>query len=510
MNLNLGKKIFIIIFTSIILIGVEVKTRVDKRVVYRGDTVKLYIEIINSVSSDIIFPNIYKIGSYAVVDNSTQQSVSIINGQRSDNYTKIYSFTPKKTLIIPSKIVTIEGKKYKTRRIQIKVVEPTQAGKGAPIQLELKVDKKIYYDGEGIKLNLIFKRLPNAKFDDIKLSLPDFKDFWMKKIFEGKQGSENNYITQTYSYLLFPKKTRNITIPSAFINIGINSRGGNSHQNSIFSFFENSLTWKKIYSNSINLNIKPLPDNATLYGNFTINASVDKLKVKSNEPVNLTIKIKGSGNLDDIEKFELSINNAIAYSDELELKTSIRGDQYFGNVIQKIAIVSDSNFTIPKINLTFFNKDSKKIEVISSESINIEVERSLQHSSLNTKIEQKTLSRNINQEKQKVKIIIKDKNIDKVLWFSIGFASSIIIIIIFFILKKMLILLERNENITIIKIKKAKNDKNILLILLTLPKTNDEIKNIIYKLEKNIYTKEEKIKINKKDIIKIIYNIKNE
>jgi hypothetical protein len=82
-------------------------------------------------------------------------------------YTKIYTFIPKKTVIIPEYTVSIEGKEYKTKKLKVKVVKPQKAGKNAPIQLQLKVDKTSYYDGEGIKLNLIFKQLPNVKFDDI-------------------------------------------------------------------------------------------------------------------------------------------------------------------------------------------------------------------------------------------------------------------------------------------------------------------------------------------------------
>jgi hypothetical protein len=59
MNLNLGRKVFIFISASIILIGVEVTTRVNKNLVYRGDNVKLYIEVKDSKNRNIIFPNIY-------------------------------------------------------------------------------------------------------------------------------------------------------------------------------------------------------------------------------------------------------------------------------------------------------------------------------------------------------------------------------------------------------------------------------------------------------------------
>ncbi len=114
-----------------------------------------------------------------------------------------------------------------------------------------------------------------------------------------------------------------------------------------FNSFVSNINWKKIYSNSLTINVRPLPNGLELYGDFKISASVDKKRVHTNKPVNLTIRVEGEGNIDDIKKFELNLDNAVIYSDEPKIKSKLINGKYYGEFTQKIAIIADNNFTIP-------------------------------------------------------------------------------------------------------------------------------------------------------------------
>jgi len=130
---------------------------------------------------------------------------------------------------------------------------------------------------------------------------------------------------------------------------------------------------KKFISNKLYIHVKPLPNNLEVYGNFGIKATVDKTEVKANKPINLTIKINGVGNVDDIKKFNLDIDNVVVYSDEPNIKSGLNKGVYGGVFIQKIALIADKDFTIPALRLQYFDKDLKKVVTKTTKPIYIKV-----------------------------------------------------------------------------------------------------------------------------------------
>ncbi|MDC9715319.1 MAG: BatD family protein, partial [Gammaproteobacteria bacterium] len=142
-------------------------------------------------------------------------------------------------------------------------------------------------------------------------------------------------------------------------------------RNSIFGSFapvNQAGKLKKIHSNSLTLNIKPLPDALRIFGNFSLQATVDKFQVKQGDAVNLTVSIKGEGNFEDIEAFKIEISNATIFSDDAIFD--------YKNWQQKFAIVSGQNFVIPSLKLDYFDKITQTKKTIHTQPINIQVEKS--------------------------------------------------------------------------------------------------------------------------------------
>ena len=157
-------------------------------------------------------------------------------------------------------------------------------------------------------------------------------------------------------------------------------------RNSFFrdSFFDsvtNRLNWQKIYSNALHISVKPLPNNLELFGDYSLTSTVDKTFVDANQPVNLTISITGKGNIDDIQKYNLTISNVVSYADEPKIESTFQTDEYGGNFTQKIAFVAQSDYIIPKIELTYFDKNTNQVKTIHSEPINIKVINNNQNNS---------------------------------------------------------------------------------------------------------------------------------
>jgi len=502
MNLNHGKFfLLLIIIVPMLSWAGEVSSKLAQTVIYKGDVATLTL---TAEGNDIKFPNITKIGSYEILGTSSRQSTTIINGNYSKSISKIYTFRPIESLVVPTYTIKVDGQEVLTAPLTLKVVKPSPASKNSPTQLEMKVNKKSAYVGEPITLELTFKSLPNINYDKIELSEPDLTKFWVKKLPNLKQGVEGDYATQTYTYVLFPQQEGNYSIEAPFAQLGTIVENGRGF------FSTRQISWKKLYANSLEIEVKPLPYGLDIYGDFSISMKVDKHEVKANKPVNLTIDIKGQGNLEDIKKIELDIPNTVIYSDDTKVYNS---GVTKGVFTQKIAIIADQNFTIPSVSFTFFDKKTQQKKSVKTEPITISVIGGGNQSFVASKIEEKTLP-NI------VKNSVKEKSMDSseleeyssknsILWYMLGLISGILLTVMVWLGQKNLNKKSIKREVSILKqIKKSKDDKTLFELI--LPYRDDDlfIKETLHKLEKNIYASGNE-KIDKSELIEVFEDLMN-
>jgi len=353
--------------------------------------------------------------------------------------------------------------------------------------------------GEPVKLDIIFKQRRDAKADRLNITPPQLQDFWAKEIRGQREHLEGNYIVQSKSFLLFPQKEGNFTIPAIEADVGtyVQNQSNDPFLNDpFFVTFNRQISWKRLFSNKVNLSVKPLPDNLEVYGDFTMSANVDKREVLANKPVNLTIKIKGSGNFDDIQKFNLNIPDAIVYADEPKVSTRIIGDRQVGEFTQKIAIIADRNYTIPAVEFSYFDAKTKTKKTIKSAPIKITVKGGTVSKSTSSKIEEAPSLKGNNQT-QTQKVVVKEDSKTKYIYLLIGLILGSFIT--FMALKINFKKPKKEQEITK-QISKAKDDKELYKILLPYAKEHEYLKEILEKLEENIY-KNGKNSINKNDII---------
>ena len=512
----LGKIALFLLF-PLFLTAASVKITVDKPAIYPGDTVSF--TIVANGKKEVKFPDIKDIEGFPIIGTSNSQSTIIINNEIKKTFSKTYTFSPSKEVEIPSFEVEIDGKIYKTNPVKIKILTPQPSSKNQKVSLEIKASKKELYVGEPVKVDIIFKKRADVKIDKVEIEEPKFENFWVKRVNGVKKGVEGEYITQTYSFIIFPQKSGKLKINPISAKIGsvVKTRRGGIFDdpffndpffnNPFFQSFSSKIKWEKIFSNSLEFNVKPLPDSLEIYGDFIIEAKADKTTVKANKPVNLTIQIAGEGNIDDIKKFDIEIPNAVVYADDPKISTKIENDKYVGTFTQKIAIIADRSFTIPPIEFRYFDKNLKKEVVKKTKPIKIKVIGSSQST---TPLTAKTdkIEKNKKQKEQKKEETKKDKISSsskeenpfiKYLFMIIGYllgALSILGVYKFQEFKQR----PKKELPVIKKIKKSKTDKELFKILLPYAKESEFIKKVLEKLEKNIYDKENN-KIDKEELI---------
>ena len=354
----LGSLVFILVCT-IELFGAKAYWLQSS--IVEGDSATL---VLSAKGDSIKFPPLSQIGEYPIASHQSRQSMEFLNGKVSKQIEQYFTFYPDKNVSVPSFELIVDGQKEQTSSLELTVTQHSMIGKNQkePFSLEMKVSKLNPMQQEGIKLVYIFKRDKDENLLDMKLSTPSMEGFWVK---EGEKDSpylDGNYIVHTINYYIFPQKSGEIKIPKAKIDV--------ARQLSSKEIFMNQIKWKSIVSNDITLHVEPL-EGTHLLGDFKMDVRVDKQTIEPNSAVNMTIKIIGEGNFDDIEPFVLNIQGATLFKDEPKIKTFMDGDKLKGEFVQKFSISASQDFVIDPVELKFYSPQDKKIKYIKSEKVDI-------------------------------------------------------------------------------------------------------------------------------------------
>ena len=452
------------------LLFASVNITVNKKNLNAGEEL---IITISAEGKNIKFPNIKEIDGNKIVSTSTADNISIINGKMKEVITKSFILYPQKSLTIPSFTIVIDNKKYYTKPIHIKVTEPKKT-KGN-FELDVNISKNRLYLGESAILSLKFTKKANAA--SIQIEKPFIKNFLIKEINSKELKKENKEIF-IYKFLLIPQKTGNYKVGPFIARVGTIV----NQSNDFFGFQISNINYKNIYSNKLNIIVKPIPANS-VYGDFNITITAKK-DLTPNIPNKVTLKIKGCGDFYSLPDFKLNIKDATIYETKPKLMLYIKNNQLCGEYQKTFTILSDKSYIIPSIKLHIFDG---KIKSISTPLIKVHIKNYTNNHKTTSNITQNNLTKIKNSNNQIIIIIVS------------LITGAILAIIILTIVNKI----KKSEYL---KIKKA--DEKELLNILKEFEDDKKIKEIMQKLEENIY-KNSNNPINKNEIIKIIKNLRN-
>jgi len=474
--LTLGR--IIIFLIPVFAIANSVTATVDSKNIYKGNKALLSIK---ATGSDIEFPEINTIDNKKVTLEGISNSIITTNGKVDKSIIKKYSFIPDKNCTIESFEIKIDGKIYKTNPINITVSNKPKALQSQSAFIQLSANKTKAYVAEPIELKVeLFLPKDIAKY---QIAQPNLDGFWVKQIGSPNKSILNGGAKIEYKFILTPQKAGTIKLNPIRVDIAKVQKSKSSPfgDDDFFNFYTQRLIWDQISSNGIEFNILPLPQNLEVAGEFKIDARVDKNHTKAGKPVNLIITIDGIGNLEDIEKFNLELEDGVVYADEPKVTSKIQNGKQIGTFEQKIAIIADKNFTIPSFELKYFNTNTKEPTTIKTDPINIKVKSLNKALTANTKL----VSKPKPQVKKEPQIIHKETNsISKYLYMTIGL---IVGFGLGYFVKLPSKKREKKELPIITQIKKAKDDKELFKIILPYSKEDATIEQILKKLEENIY-----------------------
>jgi len=495
MKLHLGKLFLLIIFYATNSYA-NLTAFVEPRNLYKNEIVNLTIK---ATGDDVVFPEINEVAGFPVIGRSSSSSVSVINGEITRVMSKTYSFRVDKTTVIKPINVQINGTVHKTPELLVTIAQPLVSADGDPFVVQLQLSSNSAYVGEPINLQVKFKQRKDVTANKIQLGEPKLDGLWIKKTSLESEENIGDYIVRTWEYKVFPQKPGDFVIPGIEALIGVFSN------RSRLSFFGRNLTWSKVYSNSESLTVTSLPAGINLYGDYKISVTVDKKEVKANQPVNVVVQINGTGNIDDVSKFELKIDNAVIYADEPEIKSSIVNDEYQGVSKQKIAIIADHDFIIPSFKLRYFSKKDNSIKTVTTNPIDIRVLGGGVPNKVKQPIETSKPDISVDSNHTKTKTIIKTE--PGYLKYLFLFFGVLLGILGYHLWRGFS---SKNTNATetniMVAIRKTKTDKELFDLLVPYASTVPDLTKHLSLLEQNIYNKSTNI-IDKRKLLDIFANI---
>lgn len=490
--MSLGK--ILLIFLLPIFLNAKVILNAPKTF-YKGEIVEF--SIIAS-GANVEIPDINNINGIPVQNVGTSTQTNIINGKRSDKIIKSFIFRPKNDLTIPAFLVKVDGKVEKTKPKKLKAIK-VEKTKSSLYELDIKVDNKTPYVGESIYFTLTFKYKRDLDILSLEFEKPDFENFWVKELKTSPlKPSNDGYVHQELSYILFPQKAGKMVLGP--LKIGVVTRDGKYGNNSFFMTTSTKTT--PVYSNSINLDIKQLPKDIKLVGEFDIKTTIDKQNINQGEAVSYKVIISGKGNIDDIDEIKLDLPNSTIYENPSKKEYNIDGNKYGGVYTKVFSIVPTKDITIPSVSLSYFDKNEKKIKNLKTKVYDIKV-NGIKNKSVQLEVANDDLVSKVKEQaiiKQTIKTTTDNQ---KLIYFIFGVLLGVLLtIIVVLILKNKKV---KKEDTPILKtIKSSNSSAQLLKQLVAYINIDKELDKMIYSLEHRL-SKEEFKKI-KTDIIKYFKN----
>ena len=378
---------------------------VDKTKVGTDDQLTLTLSASGSGFETLPEPELPSLDNFDVLGShqSSSSQFSIVNGQVSSSKTIdfIYYLSPRQagTWKIGSAKLTYEGKTYTTEPVTVEVVagtvQPRQQPRSRPRwsqpeeEIDIKdnlfvkaiVDKKEVCVGEQITATYtLYKRI---SLSDVRYqNVPSFTNFWVESLFDAKQLKFSREVLNGVRYdaavlkrlALFPTTDGTFTIEPLALSCQVPVR-----RYDLFDSFFGRSKPVTLMTDSITLIVHPLPPDAPpgfagAVGRYRISASVDKVQVEVNEPITLTVRVSGTGNIKTLPDPTLpSLSNFKRFDSESSEQVSSKEDALSGSKTYNYVLIarSEGTFVIDPASFAFFDPNAKSYKTVTTKPITV-------------------------------------------------------------------------------------------------------------------------------------------
>ncbi len=380
---------------------IQIDVSLDRDTIGMDEQATLQVTVSGSVQS-LPDPRMPTLPMFEVYSQGRSSNLSITNGVISSSVTYRYLIIPQKpgTFPIDNIYIIYKNHRYKGNRVELTVIKSGTAtpknleekarsanGKTRDYFMEAVVDKTNPYVNEQVTFTLKFYTAVRY-FSSPELSEPSFTGFWTEVL--GNKAPYNQRINnRTYrvierKYAVFPTQTGKLTIGRATIRATVATRGGMS-RDPFDALFGNVIGRGQeiaVHSQPVTVNVRPLPEAGKpkhftgTIGRYSISAVANKRTVDVNQPVSVSIKITGVGNIKSVaEPLIPDLDDFRVYRESSDEKMSKVNDKLGGTkTFEEVFIPKrPGKLTIPALEFNYFDPSTGKYRVLHTRPITLKV-----------------------------------------------------------------------------------------------------------------------------------------
>ena len=319
------------------------------------------------------------------------------------------------------------------------------------------------YQHESIELEFKCHFDTKEALTSIEFQLPKKSEAYSIEILSEKEMIVDEKRVNVYRFVLFANKTGDFTIPFQAL---MRKTTKESIENTVLGRdnaedFDFKDTLVKL--EPIQLYVAKTP--SALSGALSLDALFNKTQAYAYKPVNLTLTLKGAGNLKGFSFQTLEIDGAKIFTEDAKEDLQLTSKGYQGSITKEFAIVSDKDFTIPSFEIAYYDVISQSHKHLKTSAQEIKINNPYTKEELLDEAKEDT------QESTFPYIDI----LNFVLTFAFGFISALY----FVKYKKSKEITEYNSWCK--RIKKAKTHEELLFLLAL--SDDKKYQGLIYKLE---------------------------
>ena len=336
---------------------------------------------------------------------SVGQSVQFINGKQSSSYNCTYTYTlmPREegTFTIGAASIVVDGKSYTTKSLPIEVIAEKHGAEGSTttnttpegtigkddVLLRLKVSDTDLYKGESLRASLVlYTRVTVENIEN--LTMPPFDGFWSQELtFDNAPSREeyNGRVYETYKItelLLSPQESGKIVIPEALMTVGVQVAVQNAR--SYDPFFGGRQVYRvsrELKSAPVTINVREFPAGAPqsfngAVGRFSLRSTMPEAEIVANSADQIELTLSGTGNLKFITAPRISLPESFeVYDTKVVDNGKLTASGTSGSITYTYPFIARSagTFTIPSIEFSFFNPETRAYETLATEPFTLVV-----------------------------------------------------------------------------------------------------------------------------------------
>ncbi len=381
----------ILIFAFSWLNAQEVRATVSSNNIQVSDVFTFKIEALNSSKN----PEVELaplLNDFSVISGPAQQtSMQWINGKSSSSRSLSWSLVAKKEgqFTIPSLNVTVGKDVFKTDPINMTVSDSDRDYQTNELFLGMDIDKTNAFVGE--QITVTYKLYTRVNMSIQNVEFPKHSGFWTEELFVPEQVQFQDVVLEGVGYksatiyriALFPTKSGQLELTPMLMNCNVVVKSNNNLFNDpFFGSFGNQTVPKVLRTKQTTINVKEFPGEipdgfSGAVGDFKISSTISPHDVKANNATTLKIELKGTGNIEVLSIPEIQFpQNIEVFPPTIETKKEPFRDKISGTVTKEYILIprKTGRYTIPQIEITYFNPNVREWRRTSTSVLEISVE----------------------------------------------------------------------------------------------------------------------------------------